>query len=221
MEPKIDELRDGDDSQAMLLGKTLELRPAGHGSIIVHDLADHGGGLQISQAGKIHRTFGLSCPNQDSSLHGAERKNMARPYQILRSGARCHGRKNRVGTALGGLAWQQPIRRINTHRKGRIVLAGIFSDHHGEIELAEPGVGHGKTDQAAGLRGHEVDGLWSDELRCHAEISFVFPIFVIHKDQDFASLNLFYRFANVLEGHKFASWLVPVESRWGGFASAQ
>ena len=48
------------------------------------------------------------------------------------------------------------------------------------VQLIEPGSLHGETDQAPCLGGHEIDRLRSRKLRRTDEITFIFPLFIVH-----------------------------------------
>ena len=68
---------------------------------------------------------------------------------------------------------------VNAHREGGFVGIGVAVHHQGEVQLIEPRPLHGKADQSACLRGHEIDRLWRRELRRADQITFIFPLFVI------------------------------------------
>jgi len=55
-----DQIGNGADLEFMLGGKVHQLAQTGHGAIIIHDLADHAGGVQPRKAGNIHRRLGMA-----------------------------------------------------------------------------------------------------------------------------------------------------------------
>ena len=48
-----------------------------------------------------------------------------------------------------------------------------------------------QADQAAAIGGHEVDRLRRDQLGSHAEVAFIFPVFVIDQDDHLPGLDIF------------------------------
>ena len=57
-------------------------------------------------------------------------------------------------------------------------------------ELLDAVPGKGEADQAAGVPGHEVDGVWGRELRGDDEVALVLAILVVHEDEHAPSARL-------------------------------
>ncbi len=64
------QFRDGADFQAVFLGKRNQVRQTRHGSVVVHDLADHAGGVQACEAGNVGRGLGMACAYQHAAGAG-------------------------------------------------------------------------------------------------------------------------------------------------------
>ena len=60
-----------------------EFGNAGHGAVVVHDLADDAGGNEPGETGEIDGGFGLSGANEDSAFAGAQRKGVAGTREIV------------------------------------------------------------------------------------------------------------------------------------------
>jgi hypothetical protein len=106
-EPISGQLGDGDHDEVMLVAEPHKVGHASHAAVVVDDLADHAGGVQVCESRKIDRSLGLASAFQDAARAGAKRKNMAwsrklfgttgsvnrgsdRPCSILRRYSRCY-----------------------------------------------------------------------------------------------------------------------------------
>src|SRR5271157_179879 len=95
------ELRDGQHLHVVLTAELGELRHARHGSVVVHDLADHARGNQTCEPRQINRGFGLPGANQHATFAGAKREDMSRTSQIVRARGRIDGDANGFGAIIG------------------------------------------------------------------------------------------------------------------------
>src|SRR5438874_10530990 len=82
---------DGDHHEAVCLAEPNQVRNAGHGAVVVDDLADHARGAQAGQAGQIDGRLGLPPPLQDAAGAGAEWEDVSRPGEVVRRSAGGHG----------------------------------------------------------------------------------------------------------------------------------
>jgi hypothetical protein len=48
----------------------------------------------------------------------------------------------------------------------------------------------GQTDQSACMPGHEIDGLRGHLFCSNDQVAFVFPVFVVDQDHEFAPLDV-------------------------------
>src|SRR6185436_16612390 len=72
------QVRHSDHFKIVLRGELLELWQTRHRPILVHDLADHAGGIQTGNAGHVHAGFSLTGPNKDPAVLCAQGKDMTR-----------------------------------------------------------------------------------------------------------------------------------------------
>src|SRR6185369_6485345 len=77
----------GTDLDPVIFGEFLQFRHAGHGAVVVHDLADHTGRFEASQACQIHRTLGLSGTHQYTAAFGPQWEYVAGADQVVGAGA--------------------------------------------------------------------------------------------------------------------------------------
>ena len=62
--------------------------------------------------------------------------------------------------------------------------------HHRQAEPADLLLGERQADEAAAVRGHEVDGLGRHELRRHHEVALVLAVLVVDEDDHLAGADV-------------------------------
>src|SRR5579885_1955469 len=75
-QPVADQARDGDHFHAVTLAKLGKLWYAGHGSIGIHDFADHAAGLESGHSSQIDCRLGLTGPHQYAAFARPKRKHV-------------------------------------------------------------------------------------------------------------------------------------------------
>ena len=83
-----DHVCDGDDWDVVFLCDLLKLRATGHCSVVVHDLADDGGGTFACGPDEIDRAFGVSGADEDAAFLVTEREDVAGLDEVV---GRCFG----------------------------------------------------------------------------------------------------------------------------------
>ena len=204
LEAVLDEVGDGADLEVVLLAELLEVRQPRHGAVVLHDLADHPGGLEPRQPAKVHGTLGLTRAYQHA----------AGPWPVAgRCGRACTGR---LGSGLVPDGRQDGLGPVGCRYAGGNVLDTVDGDrergaegrrvvpnHHGQAELVDLFLGKRQADQAPSPGGHEVDGLRGDQFRGHGQVTLVLAVLVIHQDDHLALPDVFKRFFNGGYGHGF------------------
>ena len=69
---------------------------------------------------------------------------------------------------------------VNADGEGGLIGICVAIHHEREIQLIKAVSLHGETDQPSGFRGHEIDRLRGRKLRRTDEITFIFPLFIVH-----------------------------------------
>ncbi len=62
--------------------EALQVGHAGHGAVVVHDLADDAGGAHAGEAGQVDGALGLAGADEDAAAAGPEGEDVARRDQI-------------------------------------------------------------------------------------------------------------------------------------------
>jgi hypothetical protein len=80
----LDEICDGANLEAVLLGEFQQRRQSRHRAIVVHDFADDPDWAGSRQHHQIHRGFRMTGTLEHPAGLGAQGENVARLYQIIR-----------------------------------------------------------------------------------------------------------------------------------------
>ena len=199
------QIGDGGDLEIMDPGKGLQVRHAGHGAVILHDLADHAGGRQPCQAGQIHRALGLPGTHQDPALSGTQGEDMAGTDHVagLDVGSRRH--LDGAGPIRGGDTGGHSGAGLDTDRKGSLKGRLVVLHHHRQFEAVDLVRGHGQADQTTTMGGHEVDRLRGHHLGGHGQVALVLPVLVIHQDDHLAGPDILNRLFYGIDSHWYPS----------------
>ena len=196
-----DDISDLDDLEVVLFGKFFQVRHPGHGPVVLHDLTDHGGGLQTGKPRQVHRSLCLTGPDQHPSLPGLEGKDVPRCYQVLRCGIVSDGRENRVGAIIGRDSRRDSLPRLNGDGESRLKAGFVVLGHHGKLQLFHLFFRQGEADEPPAVFRHEIDDLGRYLFRRDGQIPFVLSIFIIDKDNHLPLSNEVECFFNGCKWH--------------------
>ena len=132
LEPVRDELRHGDEGEAVLLGAIAW--SSGRRAIepsAIQDLADDAGRNQAGQPGEVHAGLGLPDPLQHAAGPGAKREDVARAAQVGGHGGGIDGDVDRRGAVAGRDAGghAEAALRVDADREGGGQLLGVPLGH--------------------------------------------------------------------------------------------
>ena len=114
-------IRHRGDLDVVFPGKLLEVRKPGHGTIILHDAANHGGRLKPCETCQIYRPLCLPCSEKDPSPSGTQREDKSRLNQIFRNGIIGDSSHNGVRPVSGPHSRMHPFRSGDGNRKGCLI----------------------------------------------------------------------------------------------------
>ena len=178
-----DEVGDRADLDAVALGEGDEVGEAGHRPVLVHDLADHAGGVEAGEAGDVDRRLGMAGADQHAAVAGAQREDVAGRGDVLRPRARVDGDGDGAGAVVGGDAGGHALARLDRDGEGGLVARGVGLRHQRQAERVEPLAGQREADQAAAVGGHEVDRVGRRHLGGDDEVALVLAILVVDEDE--------------------------------------
>ena len=125
----------------------------------------------------------------------------------------------RVGAIRGADAGGDAVARLDAHgeggaERGPAAAGGL---HHRELEPLDLLLGEREADEAAAVRGHEVDGLGGDDLGGHAEVALVLAVLVVDEDDHLAGADVVDGAVDALEqlgvdgdgGHEVVFYMYP------------
>ena len=178
----LDQVGNGANFQAMLGREQLQIRQAGHGAIVLHDLADHAAGVATGHAGQVATRLGVARAHQHAALNRLQGKHMAGLYQILGPAARRDSHLNRARPIGRRNAGGDAFGRFDRHRECGAVGGAIAQGHGRQAQVLAALSGEGQADQAAAKTGHEVDGLSAHVVGGEHQVAFVFAVFFVNQD---------------------------------------
>src|SRR5450756_80642 len=213
LEAMRDELRDGDECQAVLLREALELGPASARAVLAQNLANHSGWCEAGKAGEIDGRLSVAHALEYSSLARAQRRDVSRTAQIARNGVGIDSDPDGFGAILCAHSRgdTKALVRIDADGESRAVLVGIDFALLSELELVGTFPRKRETNPPARLTDHEVDHFRPDQLRRADEIAFVLAILIVGDDDQLASLDVGYRLLDCSEIHDSSN--APAKNR--------
>jgi len=153
-----------------------------HGAVVVHDFADHAGGIEPGDASQINGSLCLPCAHQHASIARSQRINMPGPGQIVRLGVGVGSRKNGGRPVPRAGARRRTALRVDRLAERSAECGGVARRNRLQVEFLAALFGEREADQAAPIFGHEIDGLRCDFFRRHGQIAFVFAVFIVNED---------------------------------------
>ena len=206
-----DEVLDGHNLEAELLGHFLQLRHAGHGAVVVDDFDEGSGGIQAGEAGQVDGGLGVAGAHQHAAVAGAQGVDVAGTAQL-------RGFGGGVGQGADGAGAV-----VHAHARGAAVLEVVDGDGerraqerrvvvhlHVQLQLVAALLGDGGAEHPAAVLEHEVDVLGGDLLRRHDEVALVLAVLVVDDDDEFALAEildgLFYSVEFEFHSKKYPFW---------------
>ena len=170
----------GENAELVLSAERDQVWNAGHLAIVAHNFADNAGRLKAGQAGEVHGGFRLPGANQNASLPGTQREDVARANEIGSCGFGVDGRTDGVSAVGGGNAGSNAFAGFNGLREGGAEAGRILLRHRKEPQIICSFFSQRKADKSSPIAGHEVDSFGSDVLRRERQVAFVLAVFVVN-----------------------------------------
>src|SRR5215469_3897189 len=188
----LDQVRNGDDLEAVVPRKADQVDHTGHGPVVVHDLADHPGWLEAGQPRQVHGALGLARPTQHAAVPGAQGEDVSGAHEVLGFRVVRDRALDRGGTVRGRDPCRDPLPGLDRHGEGGAIggVVVVVRHHHAEAELAQPLLGQREADEPAPEACHEVDGFGARELGGHAQVALVLTVLVVDQDHHAARGDL-------------------------------
>ena len=128
----------------------------------------------------------MAGANKRAAITGHQREDVPRGGDVLGRALRIDGGPNGLRTIGRRNAGCHPFPRLDRHGKRRLVPAFVAALHQRQAKCLGPRPRQCQADQAAPVLGHEVDGSRIGPLAYDAQVTFIFPVLVIDKDEQFA-----------------------------------
>ena len=179
------------DLELVVAREHVEVRPAGHGAVLVHDLHDDGRGLETRETREVAACLRVPRPGEHPSGLRAQGEDVPGLDEVLGAGVGAHRGPDRPGPVVGGDAGADAVRRVDGYGEHRPVRLGVVLDHRRHADLIAPLGGHRQADEAARVAGHEVDVVGLDVLGGDDEVALVLAALVVDEDHHPAVPELF------------------------------
>ncbi len=127
--PVLDEIRDRDHQQLVLLRELRQLRHARHRAVVVHDFADDAGRIQTGDAREIDGRLRLSSADEHAASAGLEREHVAGPREVRRARVGVDRHQHRRGAIAGRNAGARDALRLDRHAERGVEAGGILAHH--------------------------------------------------------------------------------------------
>jgi hypothetical protein len=109
------------------------------------------------------------------------------------------GGLNCMGAVGGAYAGGGTLCGVDTDRKGRLKPGGIVNDLRMQAKGVAFSPGHRQANQTSAEFGHKIDGLRGNFFRGADQVSFVFAVFIVNKDNHFARKKVVKNFRYLAE----------------------
>ena len=184
-----DEVGDGDELEAVLLGELLEARHARHAAVVVHDFGEHAGGVHAREASEVDRGLGVAGALEHSSIPIPQREDVTGASEVFGPGGgieQCvHGRAAVGGRDAGGRA----LPGVDRHRERGALALGVVGDHEREAQLVEARPLDRHADHAARVADHERHLLGRHGFGGHDQVALVLAVGVVDDDHDLTACD--------------------------------
>jgi hypothetical protein len=211
LEAPVDQIRNCDQEQVVLVTELDQLGQTRHGAIVVHDLTDGAGGFETGQTGQVDGGFSVAGALDDAALAGDQGEDMAWFDEVVAGRGGVAEQLDGGGAFMGGDAGVDGF-GVDGDGEGGAHALRVALDHQGQVEFLGPGSGDRGADHALAVGGHEIDRLWRCFFGGHQQSPFVFTVFVID-DND--HLTIFDRCDGLFDGaeHGWVLLLNPCSRR--------
>ena len=108
-----------DEPHAVLLGNLTQLWEASHGTILIHNLNEGGGGLQTCKAGKVNGGLGVTGTSYDTPVLSIEGVDMSRATEVCRLACRVGQRLDGGSAVVDGYASGAALKEVDRHSERR------------------------------------------------------------------------------------------------------
>ena len=163
-----------------------EVGHAGHRPVLVHDLADDAGRVQAGEPGEVDGRLGLAGAASTPPSRARSGKTWPGLTRSCGVDVRVDCDLDRARAVGGGDAGGHALAGLDRHRERGAERRLVVLGHLAQAELVAALLGQAEADQAARVRGHEVDRLGRRELGGDDEVALVLAVGVVDDDDELA-----------------------------------
>ena len=182
----------GQHVQAMLAGKLLQLRHAGHGAVFVKDFNQTGSRMQAGHAGQVDGCLSMPCAGQHAAVLRIKRIDMAGTAESLRGTLGVGQRLDGFGTVMTAYAGGTAFKFVNGYRKRGAQHAGIVLNLMFQFQHPTAFVGNRRTQHATSVFQHEVHFFRRNEFGGRNQVAFVLAVLVVNYNHELSFTKVLY-----------------------------
>src|SRR6185369_223113 len=159
--------------------------------VLAHDLADDPGGIEAREAGEVDGGLGLAGALEHAPASRAEREDVPGLDEVGGPFARIDGDLNGARAVRRRDPRRDPFTRLDGDRERGAERRLVVVGHLAERELLAALLGQAQADEPPAVRGHEVDRVWSRELRGDREVALVLAVRRVDDHDELALADVF------------------------------
>ena len=178
------QVADGDDFDAELVGHLLQLRHAGHSSVFVQNLNQGCGRLQSRQACQIDSCLCVSGTAQNTLILGIKRVDVARTSEIGRFAVRVGQCLDGFGTVVSGNAGGASLQFVHSNGERSAENRSVVTYLMRQFQFLAARYGDRSTQNTPSVGQHKVNLFGSDHFGSGDEVALIFTILVVYYDQE-------------------------------------
>src|SRR5450830_1062866 len=186
----LDQVGDRDQLDPVLRAVLDQVGNSRHRAVFLHHLADDASGDQPGQLRQVDRGLGLTSALEHAARTSSERKDVARPNNVARALAGVDRNLDGVRPILNGDTGRDPFTSLDRDGESGLVRRLVELGHLLQSERVTTLRRERQADEAARVRGHEVDRLGSRELSGDGQISLVLSIRGVDNHHEAPAANL-------------------------------
>ena len=195
-----DQVSNRDHHQTVLGSKLREFGNSRHLNLVGRDdFAQQPCWLETSEHGQVDRRFGMAGALQYTTSPCFERKDVARPCEVVWFGADIDQRLDRGRAITCTDAGRRAVLVVHTDEECRLHALGVLNDHWVEPEFTGAFARDRSAEKARCVVQKERHLFGCGELSGHDQVALVLTVLVINHDDNLAVANRFDGFINCVE----------------------
>src|SRR5206468_8256630 len=186
----LDQVGDGDQLDVVASAELDEVGDSRHRPVVLHYLAHDARGVEACKPREVDRGFRLARALEHAALAGPQREDMAGVDEVAWALRRVDSDLDRARAVLRRDPGRDSVAGLDRDRERGLERCLVAVGHLAQSELVAALLGQWEADQAAGVRGHEVDRLGRRELGGDRQVALVLAVGRVDHDHELSLPNV-------------------------------